>query len=65
MCQDCARLLKLAPADICGLNSGLLAVGGTEYLVDTIALHDHLHALRDTLADPAITKVAFSGLPLA
>ena len=27
-------------------------------MVDAIALHDHLHALRDVLADPKITKVA-------
>ena len=39
------------------LKVGVLAAGGTEYLVDAIALHDHLHALRDILADPKITKV--------
>ena len=28
------------------------------YLVDALALHDHLHTLRDILADPKTLKVA-------
>ena len=30
---------------------------GTEYLIDALALHDDLHVLRDTFADPSIMKV--------
>ncbi len=41
----------------------MLAAGGIEYLVDAIALHDHLHTLRDTFADPKIIKVTPGRLP--
>jgi hypothetical protein len=31
--------------------------GGTDYLIDALALHENLHVLRDTFADPNIIKV--------
>ena len=30
-------------------------------MVDTLALHDHLHVLRGVFADPAVTKVLHGG----
>ena len=32
-------------------------VGGVDYVIDALALHDHLHLLRPILADPRILKV--------
>lgn len=31
--------------------------GQDDYVVDALALHDHLHLLRPILADPAVLKV--------
>lgn len=36
----------------------MVAAGDTDYLVDALALHDHLYTLRDIFADPKIIKVA-------
>lgn len=33
--------------------------GDKEYLVDALALHDHMHLLQDVLEDARIVKVAF------
>jgi len=38
--------------------SKMVAAGDTDYLVDALALHDHLYTLRDIFADPKIIKVA-------
>ena len=35
--------------------------GETDYVVDALALHDHLHILRGVFADPGITKVLHGG----
>lgn len=34
-----------------------LTAGKTDYLVDALALHDHMHLLRPIFADPSILKV--------
>ena len=34
--------------------------GKTDYLVDALALHDHMHLLRPIFADPSILKVGLS-----
>lgn len=33
------------------------ATGAEDWVVDTLALHDHMHLLRDVLADPGVVKV--------
>lgn len=33
------------------------AAGTEDWVVDTLALHDHMHLLRDVLADPGVVKV--------
>ncbi len=38
--------------------SKMVAAGDTDYLVDALALHDHLYTLGDMFADPKVIKVA-------
>lgn len=35
--------------------------GTVDYLVDALALHDHLHLLRPLMSDPAVLKVLHGG----
>ena len=35
----------------------VMPAGQEDYVVDALALHDHLHLLRPLLADPAVLKV--------
>lgn len=35
--------------------------GYKDYLIDSLALHDHLHLLRPLMADPSVTKVLHGG----
>ncbi|KAL0022097.1 hypothetical protein WJX79_008401 [Trebouxia sp. C0005] len=38
-----------------------LSTGKTDYLVDALALHDHMHLLRPIFADPSVLKVVHGG----
>ena len=40
-------------------NMTCIAAGQTDYVVDALALHDHMHLLRPILADPIVLKVTF------
>ncbi len=39
----------------------LLCAGVTDYILDVLALHDHMHLLRSAFADPGIVKVLHGG----
>ena len=58
---------SVKPTEYGGVLQQLLrCAGDKDYLIDALALHDHMHLLHDVLADPGVLKVRmFLPVPLS
>ena len=59
--RECLKLHGLCTYLQLSEGASSWGAGGTDYVIDALALHDHLHILRSVFADPAITKVLHGG----